>query len=101
MTGIEMATEFLKNMNPNNNMDTADFRTYEIPLNERFNIEIVFCEEEFDDELKQRVAIDLVTKRGDMFDYTFAETTTDAQAIADGIDYILDKWHDRIFPKKD
>ena len=95
MTSLEMANEFLQSMNPNNDLDTADFRTYEIPLSDKFNLELVFCEEEFDDGIEQRVGIDLVDKHGCMFDYTFAETTTDAQAIANGIDYLLEKWKGR------
>lgn len=97
MTSLEMAQEFLKSMNPENvENGSANFAIYEFELSDRYNLELVFIEEDFDSDddsySRFRTAIDLTDKKGNYFDYTFAETMTDAEAIAEGIDYLLDKW---------
>ena len=97
MTALETATNFLNKRNPDNNMRTADFREYRVALTPKFSIELMFIEEDFDGELQQRIGIDLTDNNGCMYDYTFSETTSDAQIIADDIDYLLHKWHDRIW----
>lgn len=96
MTAKEMAKEFINNMNPHGDIESADFRTYEIPLTNPhathpFAVEFVFVDEtEFDEGFK--TAISLVDDKGRLYDYTFAETTADTDAIADGLGYLLEKW---------
>ena len=94
MTAKEMATEFLTTMNPElRNDGSTNFAIYEFELpDERFNLEVCFIEEDFDDEREFRTAIDLVSKHSTTVDYTFAETMTDIDGIADGIQYLLDKY---------
>lgn len=94
MTALEMATEFVRTMNPEMRTDgSANFAIYEYELpDDRFNLEVCFIEEDFDNAIEYRTAIDLVDKHSVTVDYTFAETMTDAEAIADGIEYLLDKW---------
>ena len=94
MTALEMATEFITHMNPRrvyNN--TVDFRIYEFKLpDERFNLEVCFVDEKpyiETNELPYRTSIDLVDKHSTTVDYTFAETMTDVEAIADGIAYLI------------
>jgi len=91
MTALEMATEFVRTMNPEMRTDgSANFAIYEFKLpDKRFNLEVCFIEEDFADEPKFRTAIDMVDKHSTTVDYTFAETMTDIQAIADGIAYLI------------
>lgn len=85
MTALEMATEFVRTMNPEMRTDGSAFAIYEYELpDDRFNLEV--C------AVKYRTAIDLVDKNSLTVDYTFAKTITDVEAIADGIEYLLDKW---------
>lgn len=97
MTAREMATEFVRTMNPENVTDgTPNFAIYEFELPDpRYHLEVCFIEEDFDDgnESDFRTAIDVVGKDGCTCNgmYTFAETMTDIDAIASGIDYLLEK----------
>lgn len=94
MTPHEMAKEFVTTMNPENRTDgSANFAIYEFELNDKYNLELCFIEEHFDDdESCFRTAIDICDKHGASFDYTFAETMTDIDAIESGIAYLLEKW---------
>lgn len=97
MTSLEMAQEFLQTMNPENvENGSANFAIYEFDLTSKYNLELVFIEEDFDSDdennCRFKTAIDLTDKKGNYYDYTFVETMTDAKAIADGIDFLLEKW---------
>ena len=94
MTALEMATEFVATMNPEMRTDgTPNFAVYEFELpDDRYNLEVCFVEEEFDDGAEYRTAVDLVDKHSITVDYTFAETMTDVESIASAIQYLLEKW---------
>lgn len=97
MTAIEMAKEFVKTMNPELVTDgTANFAIYEFPLHyDGLHLEVAFLDESDaigEDESPFRTAIDVVAGSCTyMGMYTFAETMTDVEAIAGGIQYLLDK----------
>ena len=97
MTAKEMATEFVRTMNPENVTDgSANFGIYEFHLPyDNLHLEVCFVEEDFDDgnESNFRTAIDAVGKDGCTYNgvYTFAETMTDIDAIAESIEWILEK----------
>lgn len=94
MTALEMATEFVNTMNPEGVTDgSVNFGIYEFPLpQDDFHLEVLFIEEDFVDEPRFRTLLEVVGKDSCSIGvYTFAETMTDIEAIADGIQYILDK----------
>lgn len=94
MTALEMALEFVRTMNPEGVTDgSANFGIYEFPLpQDDLHLEVMFIEEEEDGTSEFRTLIEVVGKDGCSIGlYTFAETMTDADMIADGIQYVLDK----------
>ena len=94
MTANEMATEFVRTMNPEMVTDgRANFGIYEFPLpQENVHLEVLFIEEDFVDEPKFRTLIEVVGKDSCSTGvYTFAETMTDVDAIASAIQYVLDE----------
>lgn len=90
MTALEMALEFVRTMNPEGVTDgSANFGIYEFPLQQNdLHLDVLFIEE----EAEFRTLIEVVGKNGCSIGlYTFAETMTDADMIADGIQYVLDE----------
>ena len=94
MKAQKIAEDFIRTMNPERVTDgTANFGIYEVLLNhDKYNLELCFVEEDFDDGKPEfRTAIDLVDKHSTTVDYTFVETMTDAEAIANGIQYLFEE----------
>ena len=96
MTSIEIAKDFVKTMNPNlSTGESVNFWTYSVPLADKsYNMELRFVEEHFDDgnESDFHTMITLTDKDWKEVDYTFAETLTDARAIANSIIYLVELW---------
>lgn len=89
MTALEMAREFVRTMNPEGVTDeSASFGIYEFPIPQsELHLEVLFWEE----EAEFRTLIEAVGKDSCSIGvYTFVETMTDADMIADGIQYVLD-----------
>lgn len=94
MTALEMATEFVRTMNPEMRTDgSANFAIYEFPLpQDGVHLEVCFIEEDFPDEQKYKTAIDVVGDTGEGTGvYTCVDTMTDIKAIESGISWVLDE----------
>lgn len=101
MTSKAIAEDFLARMNPEHWDGKGDMpcnvrqAIYEHQLDDHYSIELVIIDEDFDEEIEFRVAIDL-THDSFTTEYTFCDDCGDINAIADCIDWAMDKWKERI-----
>lgn len=90
MTPYEMASEFVRTMNPEMKTDeTPNFATFELPINENYKIELEFTDEIHDSGDEFYTDIYLSDYKGTSYGYKCAETMTDIEKIAEAIAELL------------